>query len=293
MSVFRVYKRGISTLSRLKHYSFKHKSINVFAKSKHACRPCGVLNSVSITGYHTFPLPGVSYSIPEGVAENRFHVDKDRGIVTLQNRVDRERASRYVFPVYATDDAKSSTDVATVEVTVLDANDHGPRFRHESCHALVVPENQDPSVVRTVAAADPDAGAANGHVVYAIVAGNGGNKFHLDGKTGELTARTLDREAQAKYQLQVTAQNQAGGAAAGHCNITVVVDDENDNDPNFERNRYEASVPEDAPPGTSVATARAHDADVSANARITYSLSNQTENVFQIDNKTGTIATAG
>lgn len=246
-------------------------------------------NNVSIN-VNTFPLAGISYSIPEGVAENRFHVDKDRGIVTLQNRVDRERASRYVFPVYATDDARSSTDVATVEVTVLDAGGHGPRFRHESCHALLVPENRDPSVVRTVAAV---AGAANGHVVYAIVGGNGGNKFHLDGKTGELTARTLDREAQAKYQLQVAAQNQAGGAAAGHCNITVVVDDENDNDPNFERNRYEATVAEDAPPGTSVAAARAHDADVSANARITYSLSNQTENVFQIDNKTGTIATAG
>jgi len=226
------------------------------------------------------------------VAENRFRVDKDRGIVTLQNRLDRERASHYAFPVYATDEARSGADVVTVEVGVLDVNDHSPKLKHESCHAFAVPENQEPSVVRTVAAVDPDWGP-NGQVVYSIVGGNGGNKFHLDAKTGELTAKTLDREAQAKYQLQVSAQNRGSAAAAGHCNVTITVEDENDNSPSFEQGKYETALPEDVPPGTAVLTARAHDADAGANARITYSLSNQTENVFRIDNETGLITTAG
>lgn len=227
------------------------------------------------------------------MAENCFRVDKDRGIVTLRNRIDRERTARYAFPVYATDDAKSDAlDVVTVEVGVLDVNDHGPKLKHDSCHAIAVPENQEPSVVRTVAAVDPDWGP-NGQVVYSLVGGNGGNKFHLDPKSGELTARTLDREVQAKYQLQISAQNRGGTTAAGHCNLTVVVEDENDNDPSFEQSKYEAALPEDAPPGTAVLTAKAHDADVGVNAKITYSLSNQTENVFHIDNKTGLISTVG
>lgn len=173
----------------------------------------------------------------------------------------------------------------------MDVNDHGPKLKHDSCHAFTVPENQEPSVVRTVAAVDPDWGP-NGHVMYNIVGGNGGNKFHLDAKTGELTAKTLDREVQAKYQLQISAQNR-GSTAAGHCNLTVIVDDENDNEPNFERSKYETALSEDVPPGTAVLTAKAHDADVGVNAKITYSLFNQTENVFQIDNKTGLITTAG
>lgn len=225
------------------------------------------------------------------MAENCFRVDKDRGIVTLQNRIDRERASRYVFPVYATDEVKSSTDVVTLEVSVLDVNDHSPKFKHDTCHTLIVPENQEPAVVRTVAAVDPD-WASNGHVVYSIVGGNGGNKFHLDPKTGELTAKTLDREVQAKYHLTISAQNR-GSTTTGHCNLTVIVDDENDNVPNFEHVKYETVLLEDAPIGTTVLTTRAHDADMGVNAKIMYSLSNQTENVFQIDNKTGAITTVG
>lgn len=238
-----------------------------------------------------FYILGISYSIPEGVAENCFRVDKDRGILTLQNRIDRERTSRYVFPVYATDEVKLSTDVVTVEVGVLDVNDHSPKFKHDSCHTLIIPENQEPSVVRTVAAIDPDWGS-NGQVVYSIIGGNSHNKFHLDPKTGELTAKILDREAQAKYQLQITAQNR-GSTTAGYCNLTIIVDDENDNNPNFEQSKYEATLLEDVPLGTKVLTAKAHDADMGVNAKITYSLANQTVNVFQIDNKTGVITTVG
>lgn len=209
--------------------------------------------------------------------------------MTLQNRIDRERTTRYVFPVYATDEVKYGVDVVTLEVGVLDANDHSPKFKPDACHTLLVPENQEPSVVRTLAAIDPDA-ASNSQTVYSIVGGNGAGKFHLDPKTGELTAKTMDRETQARYQLQIAAQNR-GSTTAGHCNLTVIVDDENDNNPNFEHSKYEVALPEDAAVGTRVLTARAHDADVGVNAKITYSLSNQTENAFQIDNKTGVITT--
>lgn len=257
----------------------------------HGCIAIRLENRTSINNF-SYSLLGISYSIPEGVAENCFRVDRDRGIVTLQNRLDRERTSHYVFPVYATDEVKSSTDVVTLEVGVMDVNDHSPKFKHDACHTVMVPENQEPSVVRTVVAMDPDWGA-NGQAVYSINSGNGGNKFHLDPKTGELTAKTLDREVQAKYQLQITAQNRGSTTAGHHCNLTIVVDDENDNNPNFEQSKYEAALSEDVPPGTKVLIAKAHDADVGLNAKITYSLSNQTENLFQIDNKTGVITTVG
>lgn len=79
----------------------------------------------------------------------------------------------------------------------------------------------------------------------------------------------------------------------GTCNITVTVEDENDNDPRFELVKYVATVAEDVDVGTPVLTVRATDADKGVNARLVYSLSNETHWLFSIDNRSGVITTAG
>ena len=125
-------------------------------------------------------------------------------------------------------------------------------------------------------------------------AGNVGNKLHLDPDTGELTARPLDRESVPQYWLVVTARDRGSPVALqGSCNISVVVLDQNDNDPKFSQGRYAASVAEDVPVGHSVLAVRATDADAGENARITYTLANETHWLFTIDNATGIITTAG
>ena len=50
---------------------------------------------------------------------------------------------------------------------------------------------------------------------------------------------------------------------------------------------------EDAPPGTSVVHVQATDPDLGVNSRITYSLGNESQWLFRIDNMTGLITTAG
>lgn len=67
----------------------------------------------------------------------------------------------------------------------------------------------------------------------------------------------------------------------------------NDNAPRFEAPTYTATVPEDAPPDTSVLRARATDPDLGVNARVLYSLANESQWLFRIDNRTGVITTAG
>lgn len=54
-----------------------------------------------------------------------------------------------------------------------------------------------------------------------------------------------------------------------------------------------STIGEDAPIGASVLTVRATDADLGINARIVYSLSNETDWLFGIDNRSGLISTAG
>jgi len=112
--------------------------------------------------------------------------------------------------------------------------------------------------------------------------------------TGELTSRPLDRETHSSYSLQITAQDRGTPVTyQGQCNISITVEDENDNDPRFEMAKYVASIPEDVTIGTSVLTVKAIDADLGTNMKITYSLANETEWLFNIDNQSGLITTAG
>lgn len=79
----------------------------------------------------------------------------------------------------------------------------------------------------------------------------------------------------------------------GTCNVTIFVDDENDNDPTFSREKYEASIPEDILPDSQVLVVEAVDADVGVNSKIVYSLANESHWLFKIDNNTGVITTSG
>jgi len=80
-------------------------------------------------------------------------------------------------------------------------------------------------------------------------------------------------------------------------NVTVNVLDSNDNDPVFERSRYELRLPEDLPPNTRILTVRATDADLDANDRLVYDMTRQSRHelahMFRVDNKTGDMYVIG
>lgn len=112
--------------------------------------------------------------------------------------------------------------------------------------------------------------------------------------TGELTARSLDREQKSRYLLQIQAQDRGTPVMfEDQCNISVIVEDQNDNDPIFEQPKYVSNIPEDIEIGSSVLKVHATDKDLGHNARIVYSLANETTWLFTIDNKSGLITTVG
>lgn len=123
--------------------------------------------------------------------------------------------------------------------------------------------------------------------------GNVGNKFSIDMHSGELTARSLDREAYSRYFLTITAQDHGNPSLQGSCNITVRVEDQNDSDPKFDKQSYSANILENVPIDTSILKVHAFDADIGINAKIIYSLANESQWLFHIDNKTGIITTSG
>jgi len=69
----------------------------------------------------------VEYSIPGSMAVT-FHVDQ-RGVVSAQDSVDRERYDSFRFPVLAVDGGRPARTGSTlVVVSVADVDDEKPRF---------------------------------------------------------------------------------------------------------------------------------------------------------------------
>lgn len=233
------------------------------------------------------------FEIPSDVTENTFTIDKHSGTIRTTRSLDREKTDKYIIPIYVTNSARNQFDVSSVHVTITDVNDNAPKFKHGSCYSLSIPENSDTSVIHTVVAYDEDINN-NKLISYTLSSGNHGSKFSIDSATGELTAKSLDREQHERYYLVITAHDHGSPATLqSTCNVTVFVEDQNDNDPRFESSEYIAMIPENAVLDTSVLKVMAKDADVGVNGRLIYTLTNETQSLFRIDNKTGVITTAG
>lgn len=256
--------------------------------------PVGTFITKIETNYHDLS-ENMTFFIPSGMAEDTFEIISPSGRVLLKKSLDRETQDEYLFPIYVTDSSANSVtvfDLTTLLVRVTDVNDHTPEFQPGVCYRLSIPENSDTSIIHTVIAKDSDIGP-NGNIMYSITNGNIGNKFNINMKSGELSARPLDRETQSRYQLTITAQDKGSPSLQSSCNITIFVEDQNDNDPKFDSNKYETEINEDIPVDTSLLKVYASDQDVGVNGKIIYSLSNETQWLFRIDNKTGIITTAG
>uniref|UniRef100_A0AAR5P542 Cadherin domain-containing protein n=2 Tax=Dendroctonus ponderosae TaxID=77166 RepID=A0AAR5P542_DENPD len=236
----------------------------------------------------------VSFFISPGIADDTFEIQSPSGKVLTRKPLDREILESYLLSIFVTDTSQDMPmfDKTLLHIRVLDINDHAPRFQPESCQRLAIPENTEAAVFHTVVANDMDSGP-NGDVSYSITSGNIRNKFSIDSKTGALTAKSLDRESNARYYLTITAQDHGSPSMQGYCNLTVFVEDQNDNDPKFDLSKYSTSMLEDVPIDTSIMKVHASDADVGFNAKIIYFLANESQWLFRIDNKTGVITTAG
>jgi len=246
-------------------------------------------------------------------------IDEQSGIVRTAARLDRD--------TLCTSGSASSTAacqvrldivvqpmshfrIVTVAVDLVDINDNSPQFDVDFVsHDLV--ESSLPGVALVLSApVDADAGV-NGVQRYrldyvdGLTAAVGKDDFELratrklDGST-ELklvVVKRLDREAQDEYRLRVVAVDGGDPPRSGSLDVLIRVLDANDNIPTFDRAVYEATVDENCPLRTTVATVRAVDRDAGPNAALTYYLSAATAanygRTFAVDNVTGDVYVTG
>ncbi|KAK2717587.1 hypothetical protein QYM36_006383, partial [Artemia franciscana] len=118
--------------------------------------------------------------------------------------------------------------------------------------------------------------------------------FELNNETGVLKlSKMLDREIFEVVRLAFVVEDLAakGGRQISNDIMTIVVEDVNDNDPQFLRSEYITFVPENSITGTLVATVAARDID--KNRTIVYKISENVVDYLKVDSNTGDITVTG
>ncbi|XP_067630827.1 protocadherin-like wing polarity protein stan [Eurosta solidaginis] len=244
-------------------------------------------------------------SLLDSRSQSLFKVDSRTGVVTTSASLDRELMDVHYFRVVATDDSfPPRSGTTTLQVNVLDCNDHSPTFEAEQFEASIREGATVGSTVITLRATDQDIGK-NSEIEYGIESVTDGTGtlqdqempiFRIDSRSGVISTRsTLDRETSDSYNLIVTASDMASAQSerkTATATVIIKILDDNDNYPQFSERTYTVQVPEDQwGDDNVVAHIRATDADQGNNAAIRYAIiGGNTQSQFSIDSMSGDVS---
>uniref|UniRef100_A0A667XQY9 Protocadherin 7a n=1 Tax=Myripristis murdjan TaxID=586833 RepID=A0A667XQY9_9TELE len=201
--------------------------------------------------------------------------------------LDYEATKEYSVTIVAVDSGSPSlSSNSSLMVRVVDINDHTPTFA-QSVVEVHFAENNSPSErVVTVVATDADSGK-NAEIAYSLDPSING-PFYIDAENGDIRATgVLDREQRERYELRVIAKDKGTPSLQGSATVVVQVTDRNDNAPKFVQEVFTFYVKENLLANSPVGMVTVTDADEGENAEL--SLFKEQEEVFSIENNTGTI----
>uniref|UniRef100_A0A8C2GDI2 Cadherin EGF LAG seven-pass G-type receptor 1b n=1 Tax=Cyprinus carpio TaxID=7962 RepID=A0A8C2GDI2_CYPCA len=227
-------------------------------------------------------------------SNNLFQINPETGGITTLQPLDREVKDTHVFKVTATDrGTPKRSAIAYLTITVSDTNDHAPVFEQNE-YRVSIRENVEVGFeVMTIRATDGDA-PSNANMIYKIVNGDEVNTFfEIDPRNGLVKTRVRpDREVKTQYKLFVEANDQGRepGPRTATATVHILIEDENDNYPQFSEKRYVVQVPENIAVNSQVAVVKATDKDAGNNAKVHYSIINgNIKGQFYIHSPTGVI----
>ncbi|XP_029302997.1 protocadherin-16-like [Cottoperca gobio] len=232
----------------------------------------------------------MNYKITVGDPLGDFRLDRQSGVLSTSRPLDRENRAGYTLTVTAQDQGHPPlSSTATVEVTVMDINDHSPQFQSSSYTADVSEDVPIGSLVLEVKAVDLDQGP-NSQVLYFLSSGSR-SMFIIDQNTGRIiTAAPLDRERTASYTFEVCATDSSpANPRNSTVQVTVYIQDVNDNAPFFILDPLIVNISTISMSSRRVlATMRAEDKDFGANGSVFYRFANPVRG-FTINSLTGDI----
>jgi hypothetical protein len=253
-------------------------------------QPAGIgILTVSASSQITGESDGIMYSL-SGSNSSLFIVHPTQGLISTNAMFDRSEGESYNFFVVATNSSDAQlSGTSQVVVNIQDFNDNPPVFVVSQYNFVVFEEVQNGSVVGVVRAEDNGDLGSNAEIVAYTLQTT--EPFDISSSGAITVAGRLDYEQRQNTTIifEVVATDGGNPALSGTATVTVTLQDINDNNPRFSRTRYSASVAENDPIGTYVASVDATDLDAGSNAEIVYSLQSSLQ--FTIDELTGNITT--
>ncbi|XP_078267296.1 protocadherin gamma-C5-like [Rhinoraja longicauda] len=262
-----------------------------------------VANIAQDLGLNVRQLSARKFRLSSDDGGRYMKVSLDNGILSIRERIDRERICRQAEMCTLSFKAalENPLEVYRGEVEILDVNDHSPAFGDDSI-ALQISEASAPGIrFRLERAEDPDI-TINTVAAYTI---SFTEYFSIKTRRTErgvlipelLLDKPLDRELQSSFRLLLTATDGGTPQRTGTAQILVTVFDINDNAPVFDDDIYRVSVSEDAPNGTLVMKVKSNDLDEGLNAALTYYFSDvdlrRARKVFSLDPDSGEVRVDG
>lgn len=243
-----------------------------------------------------------------------FAINGKTGEITVANVLDKEAFPStnglVTIQVKAIETSKGkriendslAESTVTLTITLSDVNDEPPKFNKEEYTVSVLEgvPNGTPLSSLDMVIMDKDSGS-NSVFNLALIDPSGIFSVEPLVATGSTAVSIrvakgpLDYENvhQRKFNLIVTATEaftrEKFFAAA---NVTVFVEDVNDNEPTFQQESYSARVVEDASPGSTVTGIHATDRDSPALTAMSYSLFGNGAELFNVDSTTGIVTVA-
>ncbi|KAK3582014.1 hypothetical protein CHS0354_039681 [Potamilus streckersoni] len=232
-------------------------------------------------------------------SNDRFVINATSGEVFVNGELDREKVDKYFLTVEAKDGGGFRTPVE-LEVTILDENDNPPLFRRNE-YSGTVQENKmnfTRGSVQIQAVDDDEPNSPNSEVLYRIskTPSNLTSNFTVDNQTGvisltqSLDYEKLDPGLEGKIILTVEAYDNGVPRKSSFINVTLEVEDENDNSPQFTKPKYFTNILENSTSGASVLSVTAIDLDrTSPNNNFLYRIDSGAMDKFRINFQTGLI----
>ncbi|XP_071958951.1 neural-cadherin-like [Antedon mediterranea] len=250
-----------------------------------------VTSGYKINTIYASDKDGDSVTFRKVSGSNLFDVDQYTGVVSRTSAAGSLSEASYVLTIEAMDDGLCCNPVvtlssmATVTISINDINDNAPKFPDcDSYNPSVAEEQERGASVLEVTATDADPGI-NGVISFSLVESELKQGYFeietLSSGVGLLrTRRRLDREQDKTFSLTILAEDSAEYGLTGFCQISVTVDDVNDEIPIL--SPTSVTIQDTLSVGSEVIKIEAYDPDEEDQNGLIYTL-RQTSSEFQLD----------
>ena len=193
--------------------------------------------------YNLVLLEGTFMSEPRSPSPDTFAIDYDTGEITTHRSLDREEIDHYLLRIEVGD--SEHTDITYLTVTVLDANDHTPRFTHTNLPDVKLYELRPVNwpVLTSLRADDGDIDQ-NGLINYQLGGGWPSGKFKINPWTGVIrVAEEFAYNANSRTIFgEVLAVDLGAVPNTATTTVTVQIIDVNDHPPILDGSHFHLDI---------------------------------------------------